>query len=176
MILCFFALMRCALAMKIEMTLDCTFAQSRVTSVHSWYLTSFLILSFLIYPSRCPHTLQNTNLFLSQSRIPFVLFVRFRCKRRTVFWLSPKAFIRYDLILTSSVYWKEYWQKSQSISKALYHTVPYLPFLWLLRILPICIATVFFLPHTFKPFRSFNLFWKSVSSYFIGPYLLALIV
>ena len=40
------------LSHKIEMTLDCGFftPQPRVTSVHSWYLTSFLILSFLVYP------------------------------------------------------------------------------------------------------------------------------
>ena len=42
---------------KREMTLDRSFftPRPRVTSVHSWYLTSFVILSFLIYPFALSH-------------------------------------------------------------------------------------------------------------------------
>jgi hypothetical protein len=32
------------------MTLDCVFTQSRVISAHSWYLTAFVILSFIGLP------------------------------------------------------------------------------------------------------------------------------
>ena len=56
-----------------EMTLDrrLTHTRPRVTSVRSWYLTSFVILSFYCL-SVCHtfFTVSNTNQFISQWRIP----------------------------------------------------------------------------------------------------------
>ena len=63
------------------MTLDRTsFAQSRVISVHSWYLTSLFILSFFIYlhSPRSVHSLKNSHFsFHPQWRIHIGFSVRF---------------------------------------------------------------------------------------------------
>ena len=47
------------------MTLDCVSTQSRVISAHSWYLTSFVILSFSVYPSFPFCHPQNTHFLFS---------------------------------------------------------------------------------------------------------------
>ena len=59
---------------KREMTLDhgCK-SQSRVTSVHSWYLTSFVILSFYCLPFASSWRSQ-TQFSISLARIPSVFF------------------------------------------------------------------------------------------------------
>ena len=68
---------------KREVTLDRSFdmPQSGVTSVRSWYLTSFVILSFYCL-SVCLTllTVSNTNQIISQWRIPWVLGVTSSCR------------------------------------------------------------------------------------------------
>ena len=62
-------------------------SQSRVTSVHSWYLTSFVILSFVVCLSLCLNNPETLFLF-SLMRIPlvFVCFChRWKAKRELLF-------------------------------------------------------------------------------------------
>ena len=62
--------------------------RSRVTSVHSWYLTSFVILAFLVYPLLTSLTFLNTISIFS-TEIPFVpAHYLWSQKANLLFWLS----------------------------------------------------------------------------------------
>ena len=55
--------------------------QVRVTSVHSWYLTSFLILSFIVFGCQLPHDSTLRRSTLKTNKITFLdgEYLGFRC-------------------------------------------------------------------------------------------------
>ena len=76
------------------MTLDCVCTQSRVISVHSWYLPSFVILSFCCLPFVIfPQSLKHSFFFSSENTTLFLIASLSQKAKCCFFFLEPCAVI-----------------------------------------------------------------------------------
>ena len=89
--------------LKTEMTLDRVFhPRSRVISVHSLYLTSFLILSFLNLPFAFSHNTQNTFFIILKGEcLCFRLFSLQRAKFPLTSLSKGQDFLIYIIRITA---------------------------------------------------------------------------
>ena len=76
-------------------------SQPRVTSVHSWYLTSFVILSFCCLPFASSWRSQTLKL-ISLARIPSVFFFHSRSKGEFLDFFHRGYTLLYAFLLTHS--------------------------------------------------------------------------